>query len=503
MSIFIKIFLTILVSITFSFVFFTNSIISIEKNLSEEKLDKKIEYNKISYSNIISLLLFELNKNVLITQLNSIYLDDEIIQIELIDYTNIINYELKSKKFDSTKVIKSKINLVYQEEVLGELNLYYTKEVINKHIQTYKMNIIKFSILLGVILLLTILYFIKTFTNSIQKLSQATSAIASGNLLTKIDVKTNDEIGLLARKFENMRVSLKDRVDTIEKQKKQIQSFNQDLQQSVYERTEELEESNEELQTMIYNLKETQDKLVDSEKMASLGSLVAGVAHEINTPIGIGITGITHFLENTEIVKGKYENEDISEEEFKEYLETSNELALLIYSNLEKTAHFVRSFKQISVDQMSEDKREFNLKEYTKEVLFSISNITKKTNINIKVLCEDDLTINTYAGSFSQIITNLVINSIRHGFDEKEKGEIVIDISFHDDSYELIYKDNGKGIKKENISKIFDPLFTTNREKGGTGLGLNIIYNIVTTILKGTISCESEEHKGVEFRIVF
>ena len=132
----------------------------------------------------------------------------------------------------------------------------------------------------------------------------------------------------------------------------------------------------------------------------------------------------------------------------------------------------------------------------------SISNITKKTNININVDCDTGVKIKSYPGAFSQIISNLVINSVRHGFKEKEKGKINISIVLESNSIKLIYKDNGKGIPKENINKIFEPFFTTNREHGGTGLGLNIIYNIVTSKLKGTINCHSEENKGIEFVVI-
>lgn len=275
------------------------------------------------------------------------------------------------------------------------------------------------------------------------------------------------------------------------------------VEQELARTNEELEDSNEELQMMIYNLKQTQDKLIESEKMASLGSLVAGVAHEINTPVGIGLTGITHFIEESSSLSKDYKNGMMTEEKFKSFLADTNEISLLIKKNLKRTAHLVQSFKQVAVDQTNDVKREINLKEYIDEVLFSLDNIIKKTNLNIDIIGDDNLLITTYPGSISQIITNLVINSIKHGFEEKEKGNINIIISEKNKKFTLIYKDTGKGIKEENLNKIFDPFFTTNREKGGTGLGLNIIYNIITNTLNGSIKCKSQEGKGVEFIIMF
>jgi len=304
-------------------------------------------------------------------------------------------------------------------------------------------------------------------------------------------------------KFEETRIEEFNHLGIkFEKLISKIKKMNNKLELKVRQRTAELEESNDELQFSIENLKNTQDRLIEVEKMASLGGLVAGVAHEINTPVGIGLTGITHFLRITEDVKELYENENLSKEELDEYLNTSEELAKLINTNLSRTANLVKSFKQVAVDQTSEEKREFDIKAYINEVLFSLNNITRQTNINIEVK-GNNILINSYPGAISQIITNLIINSIKHGFKEKEAGHIILEVSQDDDEIEFIYKDNGKGIRSENIDKIFEPFFTTNRESGGTGLGLNIVYNIVTTGLGGTIKCISEKGKGVEFVIVF
>jgi signal transduction histidine kinase/HAMP domain-containing protein len=275
------------------------------------------------------------------------------------------------------------------------------------------------------------------------------------------------------------------------------------LEVDILNRNKDLVEQKDELEATVTTLKMTQDKLIEAEKMSSLGVLVAGIAHEVNTPIGIGLTGITHFLEITKKLNVHYENDNMSQEEFEEYLKTSTEIANLINSNLHRTAQLIKNFKQISFDQSSEEKRKFNLKEYIEEILFSIHNVTRKTNIKIINTCDEDTDIYSFPGAISQVMTNLIINSIRHGFEEKQSGTITINAQKQEQVIELIYTDNGRGIPKENLSKIFDPFFTTNREKGGTGLGLNILYNIVSTTLHGTIKCISEENKGVKFIILF
>ena len=288
--------------------------------------------------------------------------------------------------------------------------------------------------------------------------------------------------------------------------KNAIELTNNKLHENIVELNntkDELEDSNHELEVSLENLKQTQVKLIESEKMASLGGLVAGVAHEINTPVGIGLTGSTHFMDITKQIIEKFDNQEMTKSDFEEYTADSLELATLIYSNLDRTKELVNSFKQISVDQTSEQKRKFELKKYINKMLISINNVLKKRNIKVIVTSDEQIKLDSYPGAISQIITNLIFNSLNHGFDEDEIGTITIDLKKENEKTIIIYKDDGNGISKENITKIFDPFFTTNRDKGGTGLGLNIIYNIITTQLNGTITCTSTENFGVEFCIKF
>jgi len=275
------------------------------------------------------------------------------------------------------------------------------------------------------------------------------------------------------------------------------------LEQQILARNDQLERTNQELEHSFSNLKKAQQQLVKSEKMASLGGLVAGVAHELNTPVGIGLTAITHFADMTEQLMIKYRAKKMSKQDFDKYINSSVESVRIINRNLERTAGLVRSFKQISVDQSSDERRAFNINDYIEENLLSISHIIKKTNAEIIVRCDKDLVIDSYPGAFSQIISNLLINSTIHGFPNNEPGVITIIVENTGNSIKLIYKDDGRGIPGDNLPKIFDPFFTTNREHGGSGLGLNIIYNIVTSRLNGNIECNSELGVGTEFIIEF
>ncbi len=338
----------------------------------------------------------------------------------------------------------------------------------------------------------------KVNKNSLDELDHVIKAINKmrKNILLDITLKEEARKELLVSN-SNMEKEINERI----KVQKKIDVLNEELEKKVYERTEELEESNEELQTTIYNLKNTQNQLIQSEKMAGLATIVAGVAHEVNTPLGISLTAATHLDELSRKVKEDYKNENLTEEEFIEFLEESNSLSTIINKNIERSANLIRSFKKVAVDQSSEVKRKFDLVDYIDEVLLSIGNITKKRKIKIEVDAIDSIVINSYPGSFAQIITNLVMNSFNHGFSKDDEGLIRIKIRKDNNKLKLTYSDNGKGIKKENLNNIFNPFFTTNRAHGGSGLGLNIIYNIISTTLNGTISCESQENEGVLFNI--
>ncbi|MBI4649010.1 MAG: tetratricopeptide repeat protein [Bacteroidia bacterium] len=267
----------------------------------------------------------------------------------------------------------------------------------------------------------------------------------------------------------------------------------------------------EEIEQTLEKLRTTQSQLVESEKMASLGNLVAGVAHEINTPVGIGITASSALVESTKQFALIYKENKMSRKELEEYLDNAFQTGKLILSNMQRTGELVRTFKQVSVDQMTEEKRKFLLKSYLEDILFSLKPEFKGKQITTEIECTNDLEIESYPGIFAQIITNFVLNSIRHGFRDMDTGDITIivyvgtngastPLSNHRSSLHIQYIDNGCGISPENLPKIFDPFFTTNKQVG-TGLGLNIVYNLVTQKLKGTIKCESEIGRGAKFII--
>jgi len=286
---------------------------------------------------------------------------------------------------------------------------------------------------------------------------------------------------------------------------KNLKTANYKIKRSVMqlEKTnKQLYHSNKELKTTIDELENTQGQLILSEKMASLGELVAGITHEVNTPIGLGVTATTHLSVLTKEINHLFQSENISKEELDEYLYESLELTESIHYNLSKAAYLMKSFKQVAVDQASDQKRVFNVKTYLNEIYRNLKHKIKRKNFKFIVNCDEKIELKSFPGPFSQIITNLIMNSIIHGFKYTDDGNISISVQEHANNLVLLYRDNGMGIQEKHLEKIYDPFFTTNKDQGGSGLGLNIIYNIIVTKLNGTIHCTSKEDEGVLFKII-
>lgn len=281
-----------------------------------------------------------------------------------------------------------------------------------------------------------------------------------------------------------------------------LQRINMELEDRVEKRTAELQQANEDLQYSLEQLRKTQDQLVQSEKMASLGGLVAGVAHEINTPVGVGVTAISHLEMKLADYAARYESDQLTREDFEALLKSAMDSSRIIHQNLERAANLIRSFKQVAVDQTSNEMREFNLRYYLEEILQSLQPKLKSGSHQVTIECPDDLILYNHPGALSQVMTNLIMNSLIHGFGEQQEGKIHVQVlEKTNGSIKLVYSDNGNGIPPENVAKIFEPFFTTARNKGGSGLGMHIVYNLVNQTLGGSIVCSSIEGEGTSFML--
>ncbi len=266
----------------------------------------------------------------------------------------------------------------------------------------------------------------------------------------------------------------------------------------------ELRAAKDSAERALIELRQAKDSLLQSEKWAALGSMVAGISHEINTPIGVGVTAASFLFEQTAKIGQEYDDGSMKRSTLKQYLSDACESAHLILTNLQRTSELVSNFKKMAVDQSSGDRRSFDIGDYLKGVLISIGPILRKIrrSINVRLNCETTIEINSFPGSLAQVITNLVINAVTHAFDENSSGFIDIDVAIiNNDVIEIICRDDGKGISCADLPRIFDPFFTTRRGDGGSGLGLYIVQDIVTTNLGGSIEVKSEVGRGTAFII--
>lgn len=244
-----------------------------------------------------------------------------------------------------------------------------------------------------------------------------------------------------------------------------------------------------------------QNELVQIEKLAALGGLVAGVAHEVNTPIGVMLSAATHLKAETQKTHRAYQAGELSEEGLSDYFATAAQATQLMALNSQRAADLIQSFKRVAVDQTGGERRTFGIASYIDEVLQSLRPHLKKSPIQIHVDCPPELTMDSLPGAFSQVLTNLLMNALTHAFAPEQTGNVVIAVAEEGRHICLTFSDDGKGIAPELHTRVFEPFFTTRRASGGSGLGLHIVHSIVTQSLKGTLAFDSQVGEGTIFTL--
>jgi signal transduction histidine kinase len=321
---------------------------------------------------------------------------------------------------------------------------------------------------------------------------------------SRAEINGIKELDILGKAFNNMLQRTQEHMERQTEAEAEQVKLTLSLEEKVKQRTMALKEANGELIQALEKLHQFQRQIVQNEKMASLGDMVAGVAHEINTPIGLGVTASTMMLDRLSDMRKAFENKTLKASSLIKFMDEGEENLNIIYRNLNRAAELISSFKQVAVDQSSENNRVFFFAKLMDEILLSMRPKLKKVNHKINVNCADNFMIESKAGPINQIINNLIINSIIHGFEDVDEGQIDINIEFVDNNKVSIeFIDNGKGIPENLIKRIFDPFVTTKRGQGASGLGMHLVYNLVTQALNGSISLVSEEGHGVKFRILF
>lgn len=305
--------------------------------------------------------------------------------------------------------------------------------------------------------------------------------------------KKEDEISLLVNNINSMKNRIYRDFKKIKGIEEELSDLNRQLENKVAEKSSKLDEA-------IDSLKLTQKKLVESEKLSALRGLVSSITHEVNNPLGISITAISFIKDITEDLNSKIESSSLKRTDLDDYLRQNSELSLSILNNLKRASDLVLNLKNIARDQSTEEEREFNLGDYLDDILVSLRLKLKRTKHRIEIDCPKNIIIFSIPGAYGQIFTNLVLNSLIHGFEEVEEGVIKIEIKLDANELNISYRDNGKGVPLELKDRVFDPFFTTKKNEGGSGLGLQIINSIVSETLGGTLLFDSKPGEGVLFQ---
>ncbi|WNO10026.1 ATP-binding protein [Teredinibacter sp. KSP-S5-2] len=382
-------------------------------------------------------------------------------------------------------IIHDKNNLS-QNQYIGYGHIYSDNDTVMERVKYGFILIIINSVIKTLALWLIFLYFTRNILAvPLRELAERTRDLTPSNVKKETDDNHyGDELECLAITFDNMREAILEKINIIE-------THNQTLEDRVNQRTADLLKLNEDLSNTLEELKSTQEKLIQSEKLSALGSLVAGISHELNTPVGNGLTAITFLNSATQSIQDKMKK-GITKTELDSYLNEMKEGAEIVETSLNRASSLISSFKQLSIDRVTSQRRTFMIDEVIHDIKRAFMPQLREHGIQLDVHLPYPIELDSYPGPLGEVIDSLIQNSIAHGFKEKESG--VIKISIHESAGKVFidFKDDGIGIEEKNIGKVFDPFFTTTLGQGNNGLGLHIIHNIVTGPLGGSIIIESE-----------
>jgi len=478
------------------------------------EIDQKFEQIHISYQQSLVRSIWDVAIEETTLIATGILSLPNVEQVRIAEYANADFVELIDLSTEISKDLTAKTYVLTMTEddittVIGELNLkislaplysdLYDKLLfilVFQTIKTFSVSILIFSI------------FHYLVTQHLITMSKFSQLISEDNLDQKLVLQrkhssTDDELDTMVKALNNTKLSMKNMLESnIASQHLRYelaQKQKQEEQNNKHRR--QIESKNIELHEMIGTLNDTQEQLVNSEKMALLGNMVKGVSHELNTPIGVSITGISHLQKESVRIERLFAASKMTKSDLVEFFAEINDLSTSINISLQKAAELIQSFKLVSVEQHQDEACLFNLHDNFSDITKSLQHALKAKNIHINNQIPADININSFPGVFYQIYTNLINNVTLHAFADQQPGEINVNAVTTSQLLTLTFSDNGKGMPKAILDKLFMPFFTTKRGAGGSGLGMSIVNTLVTEKLQGKIAVHSEEDVGTSFEI--
>ena len=432
------------------------------------------------------------------TFINSVMLNPDVASIVVQDTSSGIFVKADRPDLMRGSLVQEARPILWDGEKIGQVTIQMSSHLIE---QTFLKNLMKgaAAILLQLVIsfFLLLMLFQRLMMRPLQQLQLDVDHLGEGELDQPVQILRHDELGKLALGVDSMRLRLGESM--------KIQAnHSATLEQRVAERTTALNDSNQELRDTLETLKNAQLEIQRSDRLAALGSLVAGVAHELNTPIGNSVTVASTLQAFSADFKIALE-QGIPRSTLTKYIENNTHASEMLLRNLHNAAELIGSFKRVAVDRTSAQRRNFKLDEVAKETVLTMGAFIRKKSYDVQIKIKPDISMDSYPGPLGQVITNLINNALIHGFDQRDQGKILISAHILEDSLpasvELMISDDGVGISSNNLGRIFDPFFTTKLGQGGSGLGLNIVYNLIVDVLGGHIRVESTPGEGTRFII--
>ena len=390
----------------------------------------------------------------------------------------------------------------YEGKIEGYVYIRGSLERLNRYINN--------KILVDILLTLFVLLLVLLVSRSIQKriaapiedLSLLLQDVSKNhNYSTRASSSHIEELNTLSNNLNIMLSRTQNQIERHEADKQEINKLNQSLEEKVNQRTIALREANQELLNTLERMHQYQNQIVESEKMASLGQMVAGVAHEVNTPIGLGVTGSTLLRDKLADIQAAFEQKTLTSKQLERFINDGVENLDLIYRNLNRAADLISNFKRVAVSQDTEISADVNVSALLNNILMAMNAEISIKSPEIELSLPEKLTISSKTGPLQQIFEQLISNSLIHGFEDEQNNKIKIGAESKGSNLDITYMDNGSGVPTSIKKRIFDPFVTTKRGEGGSGLGMHLVYNLVTQALDGSITLDEDYSSGTRFVI--
>ena len=476
--------------------------IYIARDSYQRELEIRVHGPLVQYANMLSqsmaVPVWHIDKLGAQTFVDSVMRNPDIASIVVQDAALATFVKIDRPELLNGQLVREIRPILWDGEKIGQIAIQMSSHLVE---QNFLTNLLKgaAAILLQLSISFVLLWmlFQRRMMHPLNQLQLDVDHLGEGDLDRSIQVIRHDELGKLALGVDSMRRRLGESM-------KLQANHSATLEQRVTERTTALHNSNQELREALETLKNAQLEIQRSDRLAALGSLVAGVAHELNTPIGNSVT-VASTVQAFSLDFKKELDQGITRSTLTKYIENNTQASEMLLKNLHNAAELIGSFKRVAVDRTSAQRRKFKLDEVVKETVLTMGTFVRKKSCEVKVDIAPDIKMDGFPGPLGQVMTNLINNALIHGFDQRDQGLILIGARLLENSLpatvELTISDDGVGISPANLGRIFDPFFTTKLGQGGSGLGLNIAYNLIIDVLGGHINVESTMGAGTRFLI--